>query len=119
MANYLVDLDGTICDDIPNEEFERYENAILIEGAKELLEELHKDGYTITYFTAREEKDRKVTLEWLKKKGLPMDGLIMDKPRGGKIIILDNHPIKTFHFKGVWSQAKRWLVKKMAELIKK
>ena len=30
IKNYLIDIDGTICDDIPNEEPERMETAIFI-----------------------------------------------------------------------------------------
>jgi len=37
VKNYLIDIDGTICDDIPNEEPERMETAAVYPDALEIL----------------------------------------------------------------------------------
>ena len=37
IKNYLIDIDGTICDDIPNEEPERMATAVIYPDALETL----------------------------------------------------------------------------------
>lgn len=103
MANYLIDVDGTICDDIPNEESHRYKDAIPFENAANYLQQLAEEGHTITYFTSREEKDREVTLAWLNTHNFPVHGLIMNKPRGGgkEYIWVDNTLIHAVHYNNV------------------
>jgi len=103
VVNYLIDLDGTVCEDIPNEESHRYSDAEPYEGAAEILQSLVDNGHTVTYFTAREEKDRMVTLTWLAKHGFPEGRLIMDKPRGGNYVWVDNHKVRGVRFVG-----KKW-----------
>lgn len=98
MANLLIDLDGTVCDDIANEESHKYADAKPYTGAADKLRELQGE-HALTYFTAREEKDRKVTIEWLKKHGFPEARLIMDKPRGGNYIWIDNHKGRYVRFR--------------------
>lgn len=100
MANLLVDLDGTVCEDIPNEESHRFLSAEPYEGAADNLRILVTEGNSLTYFTAREEKDRKVTIEWLKKHNFPEARLIMDKPRGGEYIWIDNHKVRGIRYYG-------------------
>jgi hypothetical protein len=102
--NILVDIDGTICEDIPNEESERYPSAVPFKGAAENLQILAQTN-TICYFTAREEKDRQVTLDWLNKHGFPIHGLIMGKPRsdGQGYVWIDNHKVDGMRFQGdIW-----------------
>ncbi len=98
MANLLVDLDGTVCEDIPNEESHRFLDAVPYEGAAEKLRELITDGNTLTYFTAREEKDREVTIKWLRKHNFPEAHLIMNKPRGGEYVWIDNHKVRGIRY---------------------
>lgn len=98
-ANLLIDLDGTVCDDIPNEESHRYATAKPYDGAADRLRELQAEGHVLTYFTAREEKDRNVTIKWLKEHGFPEARLIMDKPRGGRYIWIDNHKGRYLRFR--------------------
>jgi len=104
MNNYLIDVDGTICEDIPNEEWIRFPYAEVYDGAVEIVNEKYEERDEkgkrinhITFFTSREEKDRWATMEWLIKHGFKFDGLLMDKPRGGNYIWIENLPIKAIH----------------------
>lgn len=103
----LVDLDGTVCEDIKNEDSHLYATAKLIDGAKEVINSWYDNGDNITFFTARESKDRDVTLKWLDDNGFKYHGLIMDKPRclneNSEYYWLDNKPVRGVTFKGVWS----------------
>ena len=51
VKNYLIDIDGTICDDIPNEEPERMETAVLFDDALETINQWYEEGHIITFFT--------------------------------------------------------------------
>ena len=70
VKNYLIDIDGTICDDIPNEEPERMATAKLYPDALETLNKWYDQGHIICFFTSRTEDHRQVTQEWLDKNGL-------------------------------------------------
>lgn len=98
MKNYLIDIDGTICDDIKNEDSHLYAKATPYKNASFYLRKLSSEGNKITYFTSREEKDREVTLNWLKQYQFPIDGLIMNKPRGGNYKWIDNLNPVGIHF---------------------
>ena len=54
---YLIDIDGTVCDDIKNEDSHLYKDAKPYEGSKEQINKLADEGNTIVFFTAREYKD--------------------------------------------------------------
>ena len=83
MKNYLIDIDGTICDDIPNEEPERMSTAKLFPDALETLNKWYDEGHVICFFTSRTEEHRTVTEQWLKNNGFKYHSLVMGKPRGG------------------------------------
>ena len=100
IKNYLIDIDGTICDDIPNEEPERMVTAKLYPDALETLNKWHKEGHYITFFTSREEQHREVTEVWLKENGFNYHGLLMGKPRGGNYHWVDNHIVRATRFDG-------------------
>ena len=51
VKNYLVDIDGTICDDIPNEEPERMATAKLYPDALKTLNKWFDQGHLICFFT--------------------------------------------------------------------
>ena len=78
---FLIDIDGTICDDIKNEESHLYPSAKPIIGSRDIINKWYDEGHTVTFFTARESKDRLVTLSWLYENGFKFHGLVMDKPR--------------------------------------
>jgi uncharacterized HAD superfamily protein len=100
VKNYLIDIDGTICDDIPNEEPERMETAELYPEALETLNRWYDEGHIITFFTSRIEEHRQVTIEWLDRNGFKYHGLLMDKPRGGNYHWIDNHMVRATRYSG-------------------
>ena len=104
IKNYLIDIDGTICDDIPNEEPERMVTAKLYPDALETLNKWHKEGHYITFFTSREEQHREVTEVWLKESGFKYHGLLMGKPRGGNYHWVDNHIVRATRFDGKFTE---------------
>ena len=104
IKNYLIDIDGTICDDIPNEEPERMVTAKLYPDALETLNKWHKEGHYITFFTSREEHHREVTEVWLKENGFKYHGLLMGKPRGGNYHWVDNHIVRATRFDGKFTE---------------
>jgi uncharacterized HAD superfamily protein len=100
--NYLVDIDGTVSEDIPNEEDYRFAEAEVLDGAVERINSLYDQGHTITFFTSRLSKHYDVTIDWLKRKGFKFHRLITDKPRGGRYIWVDNLDVKGVKFQGTW-----------------
>jgi hypothetical protein len=100
VKNYLIDIDGTICDDIPNEEPERMIDAAVYPDALATLNQWFDEGHIITFFTSRTEEHRKVTEEWLNKHGFKYHGILMGKPRGGNYHWIDNHIVRATKFNG-------------------
>ena len=100
IKNYLIDIDGTVCDDIPNEEPKRMATAKLYPDALETLNRWYDEGHYITFFTSRVEEHRSVTELWLEKNGFKYHGLLMGKPRGGNYHWVDNHIVRATRFDG-------------------
>jgi hypothetical protein len=100
IKNYLIDIDGTICDDIPNEEPERMVTAAVYPDALKTLNNWYDEGHIIFFFTSRTEAHREVTEEWLKKHGFKYHGMLMGKPRGGNYHWIDNHLVKATRYRG-------------------
>jgi hypothetical protein len=100
MKNYLIDIDGTICDDIPNEEPERMATAQHYPDALETLNRWYEEGHIIYFFTSRTEEHRRVTEDWLDAKGFKYHGMLMGKPRGGNYHWIDNHLVRATRYKG-------------------
>ena len=104
IKNYLIDIDGTICDDIPNEEPERMATAKLYPDALATLNKWYGQGHYITFFTSRLEEHREVTEIWLKNNGFKYHGLLMGKPRGGNYHWVDNHIVRATRFDGKFTE---------------
>ena len=100
IKNYLIDIDGTVCDDIPNEEPERMSTAKLYPDALVTLNKWHDDGHIICFFTSRTEDHRQVTEKWLKNNGFKYHSLLMGKPRGGNYHWIDNHLVRATRYNG-------------------
>ncbi len=100
VKNYMIDIDGTICDDIPNEEPERMATAELFDDALETINTWFEEGHIITFFTSRVEEHREVTEQWLKNNGFNYHGLLMGKPRGGNYHWIDNHIVRATRYSG-------------------
>jgi uncharacterized HAD superfamily protein len=100
VKNYLIDIDGTICDDIPNEQPERMIDAKVYKDALITLNKWFDQGHIITFFTSRVEENREVTELWLNKHGFKYQALLMNKPRGGNYHWVDNHIVRATRFSG-------------------
>jgi uncharacterized HAD superfamily protein len=100
IKNYLIDIDGTICDDIPNEEPERMATAKLYPDALETINKWFAEGHIITFFTSRTEAHREVTEQWLKENKFNYHGILMGKPRGGNYHWIDNHIVRATRYDG-------------------
>ena len=100
IKNYLIDIDGTICDDIPNEQPEKMKTAKLYPDALKILNKWYSKGHYITFFTSRVEEHRKITEEWLYTNGFKYHALLMGKPRGGNYHWVDNHIVRATRFEG-------------------
>lgn len=106
---FLIDIDGTICEDIKNEDSHLYIDAKPILRSRNIINKWHREGNTITFFTAREEKDRKVTEQWLRNWGFKYHGLVMNKPRikdGQEYVWIDNKKVRAITYMGTWSELK-------------
>jgi hypothetical protein len=94
---WLIDIDGTICEDIPNETPELFISAKPIPGALEKVLELVDKGDEICYFTARKSEHSLVTELWLNENGFPYTSVIYNKPRikdGQCYNWIDNKPVR-------------------------
>lgn len=104
IKNYLIDIDGTITDDVPNEEPWRMETCLPYSGSVDTINDWYSEGHIITFFTSRTESHRKVTEEWLQKHGYFYHNLLMNKPRGGNYHWIDNHIVRATRYEGKWNK---------------
>jgi len=100
IKNYLIDIDGTITDDIPNEEPERMATCTPYPDALSTTRRWYDQGHIITFFTSRTEEHREITEKWLKEHEFKYHGLLMGKPRGGNYHWIDNHIVRATRFNG-------------------
>ena len=102
IKNYLIDIDGTITDDIPNEEPERMSTCLPYEGSVEMINNWYDEGHIITFFTSRTNEHEVVTKQWLDKHGFKYHNLLLNKPRGGNYHWIDNHIVRATRYEGRW-----------------
>jgi len=102
--NYLIDIDGTICEDVPNEEPERMLTCEEIPGAKEQVNKWFDEGHVVTFFTSRLEEHRAYTEQWLREHGFKWHGIIFGKPRGGNYHWIDDRTVKATKFLGKFGE---------------
>ena len=100
IKNYLIDIDGTITDDVPNEEPERMVTCEPYPDALEICNSWFDEGHQICFFTSRTNEHREVTEAWLTQHGFKYHSLLMGKPRGGNYHWIDNHMVRATRFKG-------------------
>jgi hypothetical protein len=117
IKNYLVDIDGTITEDVPNEHPERMATCVPYPDALETLNKWFDEGHVITFFTSRTIDHKEVTETWLKKHGFKNHGVLYGKPRGGNYHWIDNHIVKATKFKGKFTDME--FVLKKVEIFKK
>ncbi len=112
LKNFMIDIDGTICEDIPNEEPERMLTAEVYPDALEMVNKWYDEGHIITFFTSRLEEHREYTERWLKEHNFKYHGILFGKPRGGNYHWIDNHIVRATRFEGAFTD----LVKKPSEI---
>lgn len=100
IKNYLIDIDGTITEDVPNEEPERMVNCEPFPDALETINRWYDEGHQICFFTSRTEDLREITETWLNKYGFKYHSVLLGKPRGGNYHWIDNHLVKATRYKG-------------------
>ena len=105
--NYLIDIDGTITDDVPNEEPERMDTVKPYLDALEIINKWYEEGHIITFFTSRTEAHRDVTTKWLNRHGFKFHGLLMGKPRGGNYHWIDNHIVRATRYTGKFTELQK------------
>jgi hypothetical protein len=88
IKNYLIDIDGTITEDVPNEEPERMGTCKPFPDALKTLNEWYDEGHIICFFTSRTED------------GFKFHSLLMGKPRGGNYHWIDNHMVRATRYTG-------------------
>ena len=110
--NYLIDIDGTVGEDIPNEEPERMATAEVYPDAVETINRWYSEGHHICFFTARTEDHRDVTERWLTENNFQYHTLLMGKPRGGNYHWIDNHVVRATRYTSRFTD----LVKRQVEI---
>ena len=100
IKNYLIDIDGTVTEYVPNEEPERMLTCEPFPDALEVLNDWYDEGHIITFFTSRTEEHRDYTERWLSKHNFKYHHLLMNKPRGGNYHWVDNHIVRATRFTG-------------------
>lgn len=98
--NYLIDIDGCICDHVDNEEPEKMATVEPYEDAIKMINKWYDEGHYICFFTARTLEHKKVTDDWLDRSGVKYHKVIYGKPRGGNYHYIDDRPIRATQFRG-------------------
>ncbi len=112
MKNLMIDIDGTVCEDVPNEEPWRMETAELYDGVVKVINGWYEEGHVITFFTSRLSEHSEVTEAWLDKHGFRYHAVLYNKPRGGNYHWIDNHTVRATRFEGKFTN----FVKKTVEV---
>lgn len=104
IRNFLIDIDGTVCDDVPNEEPWRMETIDVYPDAVVMVNKWFDQGHIITFFTSRTGDLAAITEKWLDEKGFKYHGVLYNKPRGGNYHWIDNHIVRATRFKGKFTE---------------
>ena len=111
----MLDIDGTVVEDIPNEEPERMGKAKALPGAVEWVNRLYDTGHYICFITARTDEHMRATEQNLKKHGFRFHRIIYNKPRRHGYSCyhyVDNAKTRASTFSGKFSE----FVKKKTEI---
>lgn len=104
LKNYLIDIDGTITEDVPNEQPDRMSIVEPFESAVDMINSWYKEGHVITFFTSRTDEHELVTKQWLEKWNFKYHNIIFNKPRGGNYHWIDNHIVRATRYEGKWTE---------------
>ena len=104
---WLIDIDGTVCDDVPNETPELFVTANVYPDALAQVNKWYENGDTVYFFTARLEEHRAVTEKWLHVNNFKFHGIMFNKPRiknGETYHWVDNRPVKATQYIGTFGE---------------
>jgi hypothetical protein len=104
LKNYLIDIDGTVTEDVPNEQPERMSVVEPFDGAVETINSWYDEGHVITFFTSRTDEHELITKQWLEKWNFKYHNILFNKPRGGNYHWVDNHIVRATRYNGKWSK---------------
>ena len=99
----MMDIDGVVSDDIPNEFPDLMKTASEIPGSKDWINSKYDEGSYICFFTARLEEHREVTEKWLREHGFKYHQIIFGKPRRMEYHYIDNLHVRATTFTGKFS----------------
>ena len=100
IKNYLIDIDGTITEDVPNEEPERMLTCLPFPDALEVLNNWYDEGHIITFLLLGLKIIENIRSDGLTCIIFKYHALLMNKPRGGNYHWIDNHMVKATRFRG-------------------
>lgn len=100
IKNYLIDIDGTITEDIPNEQPERMISCEPFPDALAQVNRWYDEGHQICFFTSRTEDQKEITKVWLDRHGFKYHSILCGKPRGGNYHWVDNHIVRATRYEG-------------------
>lgn len=103
MSNILIDIDGTVSEVIPSYESHRFQNAKVIEGSLQSINNLYDAGNIITFVTIRPEEFKNITELWLKSNGFKYHALIMNKPKANKYYWINNLDVHGIKYNNNWN----------------
>ncbi len=112
MKIFIIDIDGTICENVPNElGAEKMRHARPFNDSISAINKLYDEGNYICFFTARTDEHEEATRDWLKRHGVRYHQLILNKPRKLPPYVeyhfIDDAHVKATTFKGKFSNFVR------------
>ena len=117
MKIFVIDIDGTICENVRNEEgVGRMADAKPYTDSIKRINEFYDQGHYVCFFTARTDEHKQVTEDWLRKYNVKYHQVIYNKPRKiGKYDqyhFIDDASVRATTFKGKFSS----FIKKKVEI---
>jgi uncharacterized HAD superfamily protein len=102
---FIIDIDGTVCEDVSNEEgSDRMADAKPYLDVIKQIGKWFDEGHFICFFTSRTIEHKSVTEEWLKQNGVKYHQIIYEKPRRNSIFaeyhFIDNSRVRATTFTG-------------------
>jgi len=102
---FIIDIDGTVCEDVLNEEgTARMANAKPYLAVIDQIGRWFDEGHLVCFFTARTIDHKDVTEQWLKQNGVKYHQIIYGKPRRNsthaEYHFIDNVTVRATTFTG-------------------
>jgi uncharacterized HAD superfamily protein len=105
--NYIIDIDGVICENVLNEDPGKMKVAKEIPEARKTINKWFDQGHRICFFTSRTDDHKAITETWLRKHRFKYHRIVYNKPRGGNYHYVDDKNIRATRFKGKFGKFVR------------